>query len=127
MITHDDVCINAQSTIALLSKLLQHQPKGNVIVIADNARYYRCTLVTEYIQANSRLRLIFLPPYSPNLNLIERLWKFYKKKVLYNKYYETFDEFKKHTQDFFDNIADYSIELKSLLKDKFYFPNEIYS
>jgi transposase len=127
VITHDDVCINAQSTIVLLSLLLQHQPKGKVIVIADNARYYRCKLVTEYIQANSRLQLIFLPPYSPNLNIIERLWKFYKKKVLYNKYYETFDEFKKQTQDFFDNIADYSMELKSLLRDKFYFPNEIYS
>ncbi len=127
VITHDDVCINAQSTIALLSKLLQHQTKGKVIVIADNARYYRCTLVTEYVQANSRLQLIFLPPYSPNLNLIERLWKFYKKKILYNKYYETFDEFKKRTKDFFDNIADYSTELKSLLRDNFYFPNQIYS
>ncbi len=127
VITHDDVCINAQSTIVLLSKLLKHQPKGKVIVIADNARYYRCKLVTEYIQANSRLQLIFLPPYSPNLNLIERLWKFYKKKILYNKYYETFEEFKKQTEDFFDNIANYNIELKSLLRDNFYFPNQIYS
>jgi transposase len=127
VITHDDVCINAQSTIVLLSKLLKHQPKGKVIVIADNARYYRCQLVTDYIQANARLQLIFLPPYSPNLNLIERLWKFYKKKILYNKYYETFDEFKKQTQDFFDNITDYRYELKALLRDKFYFPNEIYS
>ncbi len=77
-----DVCINAQSTIVLLGKLLRHQPKGKVIVIADNARYYRCKLVTDYIQANSRIQLFFLPPYSPNLNLIERLWKFYKKKIL---------------------------------------------
>jgi transposase len=127
VITYDDLCINAQSTIVLLGKLLVHQPKGKVIVIVDNARYYRCKLVTDYIQANSRLQLIFLPPYSPNLNLIERLWKFYKKKILYNKYYETFDEFKKRTKDFFDNISDYRTELKSLLNDKFYFPNERYS
>jgi transposase len=127
VITHEDVCINAQSTIVLLSKLLQHQSKGKVIVIVDNARYYRCKLVTDYVQANSRLELIFLPPYSPNLNIIERLWKFYKKKILYNKYYETFEEFKKQTQDFFENIADYSTELKSLLRDNFYFPNQIYS
>lgn len=127
VITYDDLCINAQSTIVLLGKLLLHQPKGKVIVIADNARYYKCTLVTEYIQANPRIQLIFLPPYSPNLNLIERLWKFYKKKILYNKYYETFDEFKMQTQDFFDNISDYSTELKSLLRDNFYFPNQIYS
>jgi len=127
VITYDDLCINAQSTIALLGKILLRQSKGKVIVIVDNARYYRCKLVTDYVQANSRLQLIFLPPYSPNLNLIERLWKFYKKKILYNKYYETFDEFKKQTKDFFDNIVDYRSELKSLLKDNFYFPHEIYS
>lgn len=127
VITHEDTCINAQSTIALLSKLLKHQPKGKVIVIADNARYYRCKLVTDYVQANSRLQLIFLPPYSPNLNIIERLWKFYKKKVLYNKYYETFEEFKNQTQDFFENIFEYYNELKYLLRDNFYFPNQIYS
>ena len=127
LVIQEDSCINAQSTIALLDKLQQHQPKGKIIVIVDNARYYRCTLVNEYIQNNLRIELIFLPPYSPNLNLIERFWKFYKKKILYNKYYETFEEFKKQSLDFLHNVADYKEDLLSLLKDNFYFPNQIYS
>jgi transposase len=127
LIIHDDICINAQSTIALFEKLQKHQPKGKIIVIVDNARYYRCTLVNEYLQKNLRIELIFLPPYSPNLNLIERFWKFYKKKILYNKYYETFEEFKKRTFDLLENVADYKDDLLSLLRDNFYFPNQVYS
>jgi transposase len=127
VIIHEDVCINAQSTMTLFDKLQQAQPKGKIIAISDNARYYRCRLLEEYLENNTRIELIFLPPYSPNLNLIERVWKFYKKKVLYNKYYETYDEFKKQTFTFFENIDDYKIELNSLLRDKFYFPNQIYS
>ncbi len=59
--------------------------------------------------------LEFLPPYSPNLNLIERYWKFFKKKVLYNQYYETFDEFEAACNSFFRKKKKYQAELKSLL------------
>ncbi|MDQ7016269.1 MAG: transposase [Gammaproteobacteria bacterium] len=61
--------------------------------MCDNARYYRSEKVTEYLK-NSRIELNFLPPYSPNLNLIERYCKYFKKTSLYNRYYETFSEFK---------------------------------
>jgi transposase len=47
--------------------------------------------VKDYLE-NSKIELIFLPPYAPNLNLIERFWKFFKKTVLYGRYYETFAE-----------------------------------
>ena len=66
-----------------------------------------------------RLRLIFLPPYSPNLNLIERLWKYFRKKILYNKYYETFDEFKKACKSFFRQIKRHKDELSSLMAENF--------
>jgi len=56
-------------------------------VICDNARYYRSKAVQEYLET-SRIKLVFLPPYAPN-HLIERFWKFLKKNVLYNRYYET--------------------------------------
>ncbi|MDH4129974.1 MAG: transposase, partial [Spirochaetota bacterium] len=49
--------------------------------------------------------LVNLPSYSPNLNLIERLWKYLKKKIIYNKYYETFGEFRNAIYDFFENMT----------------------
>ena len=59
----------------------------------DNARYQRCQLVLERAKQLG-IELLFLPPYSPNLNLIERLWRFVRKECLYNTYYEHFDAFK---------------------------------
>ena len=64
-----------------------------ITVIMDNARYQRCRYVLE-IAARLKIEVLFLPPYSPNLNLIERLWKFVKKQCLYNEYYESFQLFK---------------------------------
>lgn len=88
-----DERINAQSTISLLKQIeVKHDDAKKIYIICDNARYYRSRLVKEYL-LNAIIELVFLPPYSPNLNLIERYWKFFKKKVLYNKYYPTFNEF----------------------------------
>jgi len=87
-------------------------------VICDNARYYRSKAVQEYLET-SRIKLVFLPPYAPNLNLIERFWKFLKKNVLYNRYYETFDEFREACETFFKNPHKYQRELRSLLTANF--------
>ena len=85
--------INSQSTMRLFEKLELKHPNAKVIhVIVDNATYYKSRLVKEWLKT-SKIVIRFLPGYLPNLNLIERLWKFFKKKILYNKYYETFDEF----------------------------------
>jgi transposase len=127
VIIHEDTSVNAQSTIALFDKAQAHQPKGLLIIIADNARYYRSKMVEEYVRNNERIIMEHLPSYSPNLNLIERLWKFYKKEVCGNKYYEKFAEFKKKSLSFFENIRNYKKELKTLLVDNFYFPIEKFS
>jgi len=63
-----------------------------ITIVLDNARYQRCKLVIAKAEELG-IELLFLPPYSPNLNLIERLWKFVKKEVLYGKYYDQFDKF----------------------------------
>jgi transposase len=119
VITREDERINAQSTIALLEQVEAAYPLAAIIyVICDNARYYRSKLVGQFLET-SKIQLVFLPSYSPNLNLIERLWKFMKKQVLYNKYYEKFDVFKQTTLDFFDNIQIYKTELDSLLTNNF--------
>ena len=61
------------------------------------------------------IQLVYLPPYSPNLNLIERLWKFFKKKIRRNKYDELFDDFAKTIANFFENIHEMMGELKNIL------------
>lgn len=83
IVIEESAAINAQSTIALLKKLEMKNPKlARIFVVADNARYYRNQLVREFLKT-SKIQILFLPPYSPNLNLIERLWRFFKKVVLY--------------------------------------------
>ncbi len=74
--------------------------------------------MAEYLK-NSKITLIFLPAYSPNLNLIERLWKFMKKIVINNKYYEKPKEFRRKLLDFFENIQIYKKELESLITNNF--------
>lgn len=88
-------------------------------VVLDNARYQRCRLVEAHA-ARLGLELLFLPPYSPNLNLIERLWKFVKKQCLYSKYYEKFDSFKAAISDCLAATSTtHKEELKTLLTLKF--------
>ena len=66
--------------------------QGPITVVLDNARYQHCALVME-LAKSLHIHLEFLPSYSPNLNLIERLWKFIKKDVLYGRHYKTFLDF----------------------------------
>jgi len=111
--------VNAQSTIALLRKLEARHPKAKAIyVYCDNARYYRSGLVQAYL-VGSKITLIFLPAYCPNLNLIERLWKYFRKQVLYNRYYEHLAEFKAACQRFFEGIDEHRTALRSLLTENF--------
>jgi transposase len=111
--------INAQSTISLLKKIESKHPNAeSIYMICDNARYYRSQKVKEYLE-RSKVKLVFLPPYSPNLNLIERLWKYFRKIVLYDKYYETFQEFKKACKSFFRCSKKYKEDISSLLAENF--------
>jgi transposase len=89
----NDTYITAQSVCALLDKLSELKLGMPITLFLDNARYQRCALVIEKA-ASLKIELCFLPAYSPNLNLIERLWKFVKKQCLYSKYYPDFSAFK---------------------------------
>jgi len=62
---------------------------------------------------------MFLPPYAPNLNLIERFWRFFKKEIQYNRYLESFDEFRETCEQFFQSPGKHKPELRSLLTEKF--------
>lgn len=84
--------INSESVCELLAHIASLPIKTPITLVLDNARYQRCLLVQNYANMLN-IELLFLPSYSPHLNLIERFWKFVKKEGLYSKYYETFEEF----------------------------------
>jgi transposase len=114
-----DDTINGDSTLALIKQIEAEHPQCPYIpIICDNASYYRSKPVREYLET-SRVELIFLPPYSPNLNLIERLWRFMKREILYATYYPTFKEFKTACEKFFRDLGSYEPKLRSLLTENF--------
>jgi transposase len=118
-LVHPAETINSQSVIDLYVSLLKSHRQKKIVVICDNAPYHRSGLLQEWLQQHPRISQKFLPAYSPNLNLIERLWKWMKKKVTATVYYPTFDEFKKAVLDLFARLPDYQQELRSLLTLKF--------
>lgn len=119
VVIREDDRINSVSTINLLEALLDKHPTGRIYLIWDNARYYYSRQVQNYLKYHPRLIPKFLPPYSPNLNLIERLWRLFHQKVTYNQYYETFPKFKESCLNFFENIQLYQKEMGTLLTDSF--------
>lgn len=115
VITLQSERINSISTIELFDKILAENDKtnGKIYLFSDNARYYKSILVRETLteEKYNRIVLDFLPSYSPNLNPIERVWKFFKNETLKHKFYLTFQEFESYICDFLQNKL-------SLLKDK---------
>jgi transposase len=98
-ITHEvvtitnDSYINALSFCDLLRKLAAKHAGEAITLFLDNARYQKCEVVTALAE-QLKIELIYLPSYSPNLNLIERLWRHVKQEVLYSRYYDSFPKFK---------------------------------
>jgi transposase len=117
---NNDSYINADSVGQLLSKLAARRCDDiPITVVLDNSRYQRCAKVKECASV-LKIELLFLPSYSPNLNLIERLWKYVKKSCLYSRYYATFKEFKKAIVDCLENGTEEVLKsLETLLTCKF--------
>jgi len=111
--------INAQSVCELLWKIYHVNLGIPITLVLDNARYQKCALVFDLAKSLD-IELLHLPPYSPNLNIIERLWKFMKKKCLYSKYYQDFSSFKSAITSFLNETHTiYKDELDSLLTLRF--------
>lgn len=89
----NDTYITAPTVCELLEALREHEPILPLTLVLDNARYQKCKLVSAMAEELA-IDLLYLPPYSPNLNLIERLWKHVKQTRLKNTYYEDFDSFR---------------------------------
>ncbi len=103
----ESVTVDATSTIALLRKIeAANRTKTAIHVILDNARYHHARAVEKWLKStNSRIKLIFLPPYAPHLNPIERLWGVMHKYVTHNRFYRTFNEFADAILEFFNQTV----------------------
>ena len=110
-----DATVNRDTAIELLTRLRRRHPGERLTVVLDNARYFRNYDVFA-VAARLRIHLLFLPPYSPNLNLIERVWKFVKKEALQARYPEDFTAFKAAIDDILGGLATrYAVQMTSLL------------
>jgi transposase len=124
-VTHDvvRVCnegyVNAETVCELLRTLAGAGLQVPITVVLDNARYQRCELV-QLLARTLGIRLLFLPSYSPNLNLIERLWRFVRKQSLNSTWFDSFDQFQTAIDDCLNNMAtDHKQEAATLFTHKF--------
>jgi transposase len=124
-ITHEvvtitnDSYINALSVCDLLRKLAAKHTEETITLFLDNARYQKCKIV-QALAEELNIELIYLPSYSPNLNLIERLWRHVKQQVLYSRYYDSFPKFKTAIMDCINGSQSHDKKsLHSLMSLKF--------
>jgi transposase len=107
--------VNTATMCELLGKIAALGLTGPITLVLDNARYQR-NAVVQALASQLGITLMFLPSYSPNLNLIERLWKFLKRRALYGRYHPTFAEFQAAIQETLDGLPTTHAErLKTLM------------
>ena len=120
----EDNCDQDMVQATLKSIRSEYLDDKKIVMILDNASYNRA-YATRDCAVDQNICLEFLPPYCPNLNLIERLWKFMKKKILRCQYYPTFKEFYTAVFDFCRNLPEYSEEIESIFSQKFQIIKEV--
>lgn len=117
--SHSMVYVDAEQTKSFLEKVRLESGDIPVSIVLDNARYQHCQAVKDKA-AELGINLIFLPPYSPNLNIIERLWKYTRRHVLAGKYFDSPVKFHEALRHFFEvDFINHKQNLSSLLTLKF--------
>jgi transposase len=96
---------DAEAFLRFLQYVLKQYPTGKIVMVLDNARIHHASFIQPFLEENrDRLELVFLPPYSPEMNLIEGLWKWLKSVVIYNVFHKSVREIRKHVQAFISSI-----------------------
>ena len=111
--------INAESVCTLLRSVAGASAGLPITLVLDNARYQKCVLV-QALATSLEIELLYLPSYSPNLNLIERLWRFVRVESLNSTYYEKFDDFRAAIDGCLDGLSTvHKAEMETLMTHKF--------
>ena len=115
----NDTYITSTEIVKLFKILREKNGDKQIFIILDNAKYQKCKLVQETSKIYN-IDIVYLPPYSPNLNLIERLWKWLRNKCLCNKYKENFNDFCNDIKNTLSKtVTDYKIEIARMLAMNF--------
>jgi transposase len=111
--------INGQQFVNLLRLLRDSHPEtSRFILYLDNARYYHAECVQEWLARHPEFHLEHVPAYSPNLNLIERLWKLLRKKA-FTRWHKTFEAMEDAVSEVLDHLEDYRTDLTTLMAERF--------
>ena len=112
--------INGEQFVNLLRLLRERHPEAKKFILyLDNAKYYDAPVVREWLGRHPRFQLKFLPPYSPNLNLIERLWKLLRKEA-FCRGYDSFEQMQRGVSAVLDHLGRYHPQLDSLMTEDFH-------
>lgn len=123
LVWREEELITSAAMIRLFDDLQRkHEQAACIPVLLDNAKYNLSRQIRDYVaRPECRIKLVYLPSYAPNLNLIERFWHFMKRKVLFNRAYEKYALFRQAFIDFLKSLDQYANELSSLITDRFNF------
>lgn len=105
IIWHEDENYTAETFLGFLKKVIAEYPTGKIVIVLDNARIHHAKLLRPFLdEMKDRLELVFLPPYSPQLNIVEGLWKWLKSDIINNVFYNSIAEIRKNVKAFMEEI-----------------------
>lgn len=118
-LTGEENC-DAKRVIEYFDVILKAYRRAPAIVLfLDNATYFKAEIVTTWLKDHPKLKLEFLPPYAPNLNLIERFWRFVKEHLVKNTYYKKYKTFRAKVFRLLNHVDEHTNELETLMVEKF--------
>ena len=105
IVWHEDEEYTAETFLVFLQKVVANYTTGKIVMVLDNARIHHAKLLQPFLnEMKDRLEIVFLPPYSPQLNIVEGLWKWLKSDIINNVFYHSLAEIRKNVKSFMEEI-----------------------